>query len=71
MLRRGFGEAEIDKILGANVLRVFRHTLLELLREEPQLMLKLLTGIVRRIRAVERQVEVEIGEFLFKFEEIL
>lgn len=37
------------------VLRVFRHTLLELLREEPQLMLKLLTGIVRRIRAVERR----------------
>lgn len=36
------------------VLRLFRHTLTELLREEPPLMLKLLTGIVRRIRQIER-----------------
>jgi CRP/FNR family transcriptional regulator, cyclic AMP receptor protein len=37
------------------VLRLFRHTLMELLRDEPQLMLKLLAGIVRRIRSVERR----------------
>jgi CRP-like cAMP-binding protein len=37
------------------VLRLFRHTLFELLREEPQLTLKLLSGIVRRIRLVERR----------------
>jgi CRP-like cAMP-binding protein len=39
------------------VLRLFRHTLMDLLREEPQLMLKLLTGIVRRLRQIERTSE--------------
>jgi CRP-like cAMP-binding protein len=37
------------------VLRLFRHTLYDLLREEPQLTLKLLSGIVRRVRSVERR----------------
>jgi CRP/FNR family cyclic AMP-dependent transcriptional regulator len=36
------------------VLRLFRHTLLELLRDEPRLTLKLLDGIVRRIREIQR-----------------
>jgi CRP/FNR family cyclic AMP-dependent transcriptional regulator len=38
------------------VLRLFRHTLLEFLKEEPTLMLKLLDGIVRRVRDVDRQI---------------
>ena len=37
------------------VLRLFRRTLVELLEDEPQLTLKLLDGIVRRIREVERR----------------
>jgi CRP-like cAMP-binding protein len=36
------------------VLRVFRHTLVSMVEEEPSLSLKLLDGIVRRIRQVER-----------------
>ncbi len=36
------------------VLRLFRHTLVSLLREEPRLSLKLLDGIVRRLREVQR-----------------
>jgi CRP-like cAMP-binding protein len=36
------------------VLRLFRHTLVDLLRDEPRLTLKLLDGIVRRIREIER-----------------
>jgi CRP/FNR family transcriptional regulator, cyclic AMP receptor protein len=36
------------------VLRLFRHTLLEMLKEEPALSLKLLDGIVRRIREIQR-----------------
>jgi CRP-like cAMP-binding protein len=38
------------------VLRLFRHTLQELLRDEPSLILKLLDGIVRRMREVDRQM---------------
>lgn len=38
------------------VLRLFRRTLIALIDEEPQLSLKLLDGIVRRIRQVERRV---------------
>lgn len=37
------------------VLRLFRHTLVGLIEEEPQMSLKLLDGIVRRIRQVERR----------------
>jgi CRP-like cAMP-binding protein len=36
------------------VLRLFRHTLAELLKDEPRLTLKLLDGIVRRIREIQR-----------------
>jgi CRP/FNR family transcriptional regulator, cyclic AMP receptor protein len=36
------------------VLRLFRHTLARLIEDEPQVGLKLLDGIVRRIREVER-----------------
>lgn len=36
------------------VLRLFRHTLYDLLSEQPQLAVRLLTGIARRIRDVER-----------------
>jgi CRP/FNR family transcriptional regulator, cyclic AMP receptor protein len=38
------------------VLRLFRHTLQGLLRDEPSLTLKLLDGIVRRMREVDRQI---------------
>ena len=37
------------------VLRLFRHTLVSLLRDEPRLTLKLLDGIVRRFREVQRR----------------
>ena len=37
------------------VLRLFRHTLISLLRDEPRLTLKLIDGVVRRIREVERR----------------
>lgn len=36
------------------VLRLFRRTLLSLIQEEPQVSLKLLDGITRRVRQVER-----------------
>jgi CRP/FNR family cyclic AMP-dependent transcriptional regulator len=42
------------------VLRLFRHTLLELLRDEPGLILKLLDGVVRRMREVDRQISQRI-----------
>lgn len=38
------------------VLRLFRRTLIGLLHDEPQLTLKLLDGIVRRVRQVERGI---------------
>ncbi len=37
------------------VLRLFRHTLVALLKDEPRLTLKLLDGIVRRIREIEHR----------------
>jgi CRP/FNR family cyclic AMP-dependent transcriptional regulator len=37
------------------VLRLFRRTLVELIHDDPQLSLKLLDGIVRRIRQIERR----------------
>jgi CRP/FNR family cyclic AMP-dependent transcriptional regulator len=40
------------------VLRLFRHTLLELLRAEPQLALRLLDEMVRRVRETERRASV-------------
>ena len=40
------------------VLRLFRHTLMKLINDEPQVALKLLDGIVRRIRQVGRANEL-------------
>jgi CRP/FNR family transcriptional regulator, cyclic AMP receptor protein len=37
------------------LLRLFRHTLMELLEDEPQLSLRILDRLVRRIREVERR----------------
>lgn len=37
------------------VVRLFRHTLTALIEDEPQVIIKLLDGIVRRFRQVERQ----------------
>ena len=37
------------------VLRLFRHTLVELLEDEPRLILKLLDGVVDRIREIQRR----------------
>ena len=42
------------------VLRLFRHTLLELVRDEPGLIMKLLDGVVRRLREVDRQLSQRI-----------
>lgn len=39
------------------VLRLFRRTLFKLLKDEPQLALKLMDGIVRRVREVDRRLE--------------
>jgi CRP/FNR family cyclic AMP-dependent transcriptional regulator len=36
------------------VLRLFRHTLIDLLNDEPRLILKLLDGVVRRVREIQR-----------------
>jgi hypothetical protein len=36
------------------VLRLFRHTLTDLLRDEPTVSLKLLDGMVRRFRQIQR-----------------
>jgi CRP/FNR family transcriptional regulator, cyclic AMP receptor protein len=39
------------------VLRLFRHTLMKMIQDEPQVAMKLLDGIVRRIRQVSRASE--------------
>jgi CRP/FNR family transcriptional regulator, cyclic AMP receptor protein len=39
------------------VLRLFRRTLFALLSKEPQLALKLMDGIVRRVREIDRRLE--------------
>jgi CRP-like cAMP-binding protein len=39
------------------VLRLFRRTLFSLLSDEPQLALKLMDGIVRRVREIDRRLE--------------
>lgn len=40
------------------VLRLFRHTLMKLIKDEPQVAMKLLDGIVRRLRQVSRSTEL-------------
>ena len=41
------------------LLRLFRHTLTSLLRDEPQVITKLLDGIVRRVREVENRTPTD------------
>ena len=38
--------------------RLFRHTLISLLRDEPRLTIKLIDGVVLRIREVQRRAHV-------------
>ncbi|MGH2539327.1 MAG: cyclic nucleotide-binding domain-containing protein [Actinomycetota bacterium] len=47
--------ATVVAVTSLRVLRLFRRHLLALLKDEPQVTLKLLDGIVRRIRQVQRQ----------------
>jgi CRP/FNR family transcriptional regulator, cyclic AMP receptor protein len=46
--------ATVTAVTPMRVLRLFRHTLVDLLNDEPRLILKLLDGIARRIREIER-----------------
>jgi CRP-like cAMP-binding protein len=55
------GEARTASIVAVTpmrLLRLFRHTLTELQEEEPQVILKLLDGIVRRLREVEARTPI-------------
>ncbi|HEX9299102.1 MAG TPA: cyclic nucleotide-binding domain-containing protein [Actinomycetota bacterium] len=47
--------ASITAVTPVRVVRLFRRTLRKLLEDEPQLTIKILDGIVRRIRQVERR----------------
>ena len=47
--------ASITAVTPVRVVRLFRRTLRKLLEDEPQLTVKILDGIVRRIRQVERR----------------
>ena len=47
--------ASITAVTPIRVVRLFRRTLRKLLEDEPQLTIKILDGIVRRIRQVERR----------------
>jgi CRP/FNR family transcriptional regulator, cyclic AMP receptor protein len=47
--------ASITAVTPVRVVRLFRRTLRKLLQDEPQLTVKILDGIVRRIRQVERR----------------
>ena len=47
--------ASITAVTPVRVVRLFRRTLRKLLQDEPQLTAKILDGIVRRIRQVERR----------------
>src|SRR5438128_232803 len=47
--------ASITAVTPVRVVRLFRRTLRKLLEDEPQLSVKILDGIVRRIRQVERR----------------
>jgi CRP-like cAMP-binding protein len=48
--------ASVVAVTPLRVLRLFRRHLMALLKEEPQVTLKLLDGIVRRVRQVERSL---------------
>lgn len=47
--------ASITAVTPVRVVRLFRRTLRKLLQDEPQLTVKILDGVVRRIRQVERR----------------
>jgi CRP/FNR family cyclic AMP-dependent transcriptional regulator len=47
--------ASITAVTPVRVVRLFRRTLRKLLEDEPQLTVKILDGVVRRIRQVERR----------------
>ena len=47
--------ASISAVTPVRVVRLFRRTLRKLLEDEPQLTVKILDGVVRRIRQVERR----------------
>jgi CRP-like cAMP-binding protein len=47
--------ASITAVTPVRAVRLFRRTLRKLLQDEPQLTVKILDGIVRRIRQVERR----------------
>jgi CRP/FNR family transcriptional regulator, cyclic AMP receptor protein len=47
--------ASISAVTPVRVVRLFRRTLRKLLDDEPQLTVKILDGVVRRIRQVERR----------------
>ena len=46
--------ASVIAVTPVRVLRLFRRTLMNLIKDEPQLTLKLLEGIVRRFRQIQR-----------------
>lgn len=49
--------ASVVAVTEVQALRLFRHTLMSLVRDEPQLVMKLLEGITRRIRDVQRRID--------------
>ncbi len=49
--------ASVVAVTPLRVLRLFRRTLMRLIDEEPQLTFKLLDGIVRRVRQIDRHRE--------------
>jgi len=48
--------ASVVAVTPLRVLRLFRRHLLALLKDEPQITLKLLDGIVRRVRQIDRSL---------------
>jgi CRP/FNR family transcriptional regulator, cyclic AMP receptor protein len=48
--------ASVEADTPVSALRVFRHTLLEMIEAEPRLALRLLEGIARRIREIDRSL---------------
>jgi CRP-like cAMP-binding protein len=51
--------ASIVAVTPMRLLRLFRHTLTELLQDEPQVIPKLLEGIVKRLREVEARTATD------------
>jgi CRP/FNR family cyclic AMP-dependent transcriptional regulator len=53
-LEPGPRTASVIAVTPVRVLRLFRHTLMALLERDPRLTIRLLEGVVRRLREVER-----------------